>query len=115
MQSHPSQLTPAETRHVLTAVTPIEPLVADIGRLLFDLRGAAKELPALALAAMEPGAGSDHDLAEAQARASATAATLQSLLGVLALRLGPAITALDAALTAAENAEFAADHFPAEA
>lgn len=110
---HPSQLTPAEADQVLAAVAPIEPLAADIERLIFTLRVDGKQLPDLVFKAQAHGA--DLDLAEAQTRLAATAATLQSLLGVLALRLGPASDALGAALTAAENTEFAADHFPAEA
>ncbi|MFG1332053.1 hypothetical protein V5F41_12475 [Xanthobacter autotrophicus] len=113
MQAHPSQLTPAEAHQVLAAVAPIAPLVADIDRLLFDLHADGTQLPALALQAQA--SGDEIDLIEAQARAAATAATLHSLLGVLALRLGPACDALDAALNAASTAEVMAEHFPTEA
>lgn len=109
MQAHPSQLTPAEAHQVLAAVAPIQPLVADIGRLLFDLHADGTQLPALALQAQA--SGDEIDLIEAQARAAATSATLHSLLGVLALRLGPSCDALDAASTA----EVMAEHFPTEA
>ncbi|MFG1376125.1 hypothetical protein [Xanthobacter autotrophicus] len=109
MQAHPSQLTPAEAHQALAAVAPIEPLVADIGHLLFDLRAAGNQIPTLALQAQASGA--DMDLAEAQIRAAATAAMLQSLLGVLALRLGPACDALDAAINEARTAEVMAEHF----
>lgn len=113
MQAHPSQLTPAEAHQAVAAVAPIEPLVADIGHLLFDLRAAGNQMPILALQAEASGA--DVDLAEAQIRAAATAAMLQSLLGVLALRLASASTALSAALEGASIAEIAPDYFPTEA